>query len=95
MWSKDKRLSEQKLKSNVHGKLVGMFMGATKSSSPRICYLLRNKRRDLYVIPKNFHNNGVFMADRVTCDEVDLVQNIDVPAKVWDNLRVKEVLRKL
>lgn len=89
------RLSDKGLKANVHGKLLGTFIGSTKFSAPRICYLLRNKKGDRFVIPRNFYNTGIFMADRVTCDLVHLVENIDVPAQEWENLLVQEVLRSL
>lgn len=89
------RLSAKELKANVHGKLLGKFIGSTKSSAPRISYLLRNKKGDRFVIPRNFHNNGIFMADRVACNEVHLVENIDVPAQEWENLLVQEVIRNL
>lgn len=89
------RLSDKELKANVYGKLIGMFIGSTKSSAPRICYLLRNKKGDRFVIPRNFKNQGIFMADRVTCNLVHLVKNIDVPAQEWENLLVQEVIRNL
>lgn len=94
-------LSDEEIKASAYGTFIGLFIGRmtiddeTQYSS--ICYLLRNKSGERFILPRTVTNGktSVSASSRMHCDQVDLMVNINVPDDEWNDLRVKEVMRKL